>query len=186
MLTKKQVLINLVLILSGVIYLSSSNLYSYSIPKQGSSAIKNENTLFLEKISKGLQSIATNAQKGVVFVSVSKTIQGFDMIDPFEFFFGGPSFKRRGPPMKEKQEGLGSGLIIDVDNGYVLTNNHVIEDADEIILKLANGSSYEGKVLGRDKNTDIAVVQIKDKKYNHICNNIYDFNGWCNRRMFTI
>ncbi len=162
---RKTFFINLILVLSWMVC-SSTGLYSYSIPKQGSSVVKNENTLFLEKISKGLQSIATNTQKGVVFVSVSKTIQSFDMIDPFEFFFGGPSLKRRGPPMKEKQEGLGSGFIIDVDKGYILTNNHVIEDADEIILKLANGSSYEGKVLGRDKNTDIAVVQIKDSKYN--------------------
>ena len=147
----------------------SSVAFSYSIPKQGSSAVKNENTLLLEKISKGLQSIAANAHKGVVFVSVSKTIKGFNMVDPFEFFFGLPGMGQPRHPNQapeRKQEGLGSGFLIDIDKGYILTNNHVIEDADEITIKLSNGSSYSGKVLGRDKNTDVAVIEIQDKKYN--------------------
>ena len=54
---------------------------------------------------------------------------------------------------------------MDLKKGYIITNNHVIEGADEINLKLANNKTYLGKVIGRDKKTDVAVVQIIDKKY---------------------
>ncbi|MCX6124612.1 MAG: trypsin-like peptidase domain-containing protein, partial [Proteobacteria bacterium] len=52
------------------------------------------------------------------------------------------------------------------NQGYIMTNNHVIQDADEIQLKLANGDTHEGKIIGRDPNTDVAIVQIKEKTFN--------------------
>ena len=64
-----------------------------------------------------------------------------------------------------RSEGLGSGFIIDLEKGYILTNNHVVDGADEIDLKLANGLSYKGKIMGHDSNTDIAVVRIEDDKF---------------------
>jgi len=78
--------------------------------------------------------------------------------DPFgEFwrrFFGGPS--PRGP---QRQKSLGSGFIIDRD-GSILTNNHVVENAQKIVVKLADEREYEAKVVGRDQKTDIAVIKI--------------------------
>src|SRR5690606_24258529 len=85
-------------------------------------------------------------------------------INPFDYFFSprGPGDDRL---PEKKQQGLGSGFIVDLAKGYVISNNHVIDGADEISLKLANGKIYDGKILGRDVSTDIAVIQIKDKKF---------------------
>ncbi len=74
--------------------------------------------------------------------------------EPFERFFG-PMPER---PFKERS--LGSGFIISKD-GIILTNNHVIENADEIIVKLSNDEEFKAKVIGRDPKTDIAVIKIE-------------------------
>ena len=82
--------------------------------------------------------------------------------DPFnEFwrrFFGGPN--PRGP---QRQRSLGSGFIVDSD-GSILTNNHVVENAQKIMVRLADDQEYEAKVIGRDPKTDIAVIKIEAKK----------------------
>ena len=75
---------------------------------------------------------------------------------PFEDFF--KEFQDRGEPSRRAQS-LGSGFIIDAA-GIVVTNNHVIENADEISVILANDESFQAKVIGRDAKTDIAVLQI--------------------------
>lgn len=92
--------------------------------------------------------------------------------DPFEQFFedffgGSPQGqpRRQAPaqrrPIQRKFEGMGSGVIID-PQGYVLTNDHVVSDADEIKVILSDGKkTYQGKVIGRDPRTDLAVVKIK-------------------------
>ena len=137
---------------------------SYSLPQKAPDKNISSNLQTLQEMSKGVTELATKSSSAIVFVSVSKNIQGvpFGQVDPFEFFFG-PQFRQKRP--EKKQKGLGSGFIVDLDKGYVVTNNHVIEGADEISLKLANGKVYKAKVLGRDKNTDVAVVQIKDDDY---------------------
>lgn len=153
---------------------ASSHLYaaSYQFPDTYKTPVTPE-MQELQKISKGISAVAAVTSNALVFISISKTIQGMplQMVDPFEFFFGMPrpdgGGGGRGQPPREmpKQQGLGSGFIIDLDKGYIVTNNHVIEGADEISLKLANGKVYDGVVVGRDKNTDIAVVRIKDAKF---------------------
>jgi serine protease Do len=78
--------------------------------------------------------------------------------DPEEMwrrFFGGPNPRGR-------RQGLGSGFIIDQD-GSILTNNHVVENADKIVVKLATGEEYQAKVIGRDAKTDIAIIKIEAK-----------------------
>ncbi len=79
--------------------------------------------------------------------------------NPFGDFFG-PFFEGN-PPGGFKQRGVGSGFVMNRD-GYILTNNHVVEDADQIKVKLANGKEYEGKVVGRDPKTDLALVKINE------------------------
>ncbi len=69
----------------------------------------------------------------------------------FRFFPGHPEFRQRS---------LGSGFIIDQE-GYILTNNHVIEKAEEIKVKLYNGKVYDAEVIGRDPKTDIALIKIE-------------------------
>jgi serine protease Do len=75
--------------------------------------------------------------------------------EPFERFFG-PL-----PRRPFKQRSLGSGFIINRD-GFILTNNHVIENADEIVVRTADEKEYKAKVVGRDPKTDIAVIKIDD------------------------
>ncbi len=142
-------------------------------------ATTTENAQILQKISKSVAHIAKQANQAIVFVSIYKDAKGMPpgMIDPFEFFFGprGPRQpfdepQNRGgrPPQQpqgRREGGVGSGFFVDLNKGYILTNNHVVQDADEIQLKLANGQSYEGKIVGRDQNTDVAVVQVKDPKF---------------------
>ncbi|PIU83339.1 MAG: hypothetical protein COS68_04545 [Elusimicrobia bacterium CG06_land_8_20_14_3_00_38_11] len=92
----------------------------------------------------------------------------FFFADPFEDFFDdffGQSTPRRNFPQKRyynrrRVEGAGSGVVIDRD-GYILTNYHVVRDAERITVKLANDREYSGKVIGKDAKTDLAVVKIK-------------------------
>ena len=80
--------------------------------------------------------------------------------DPFHEFFG-PFERFFGPPrrMPFKAKSLGSGFVID-PAGYILTNNHVVENADEIVVKLPTGKEFKAKVVGRDSKTDIALIEI--------------------------
>lgn len=82
--------------------------------------------------------------------------------EEFKFFFG-PNF----PTEREDTrpfEGLGSGVIIDAAKGYIVTNNHVINNATKIRVQLNDGREYEAKMLGHDEQSDIALLQIKDAK----------------------
>ena len=89
-------------------------------------------------------------------------------INPFEEFFKQFNENGRGnnnhPKQKRKTGSLGSGFIISED-GYVVTNNHVVASADEITIKLQNdGKDYPAKIIGRDKETDLALLKIETGK----------------------
>lgn len=73
---------------------------------------------------------------------------------PFEFYFDEPQ-----QPNPRRSEGLGSGVIIRSD-GYIVTNNHVVEDADELSVRMFDGTTHVGRVIGTDPFSDIAVVKI--------------------------
>lgn len=77
--------------------------------------------------------------------------------DDFYYFFHGPS-----PYNNQPQVATGSGVIVSED-GYIVTNNHVVENADEIEVVLNNNKTYKAKVVGRDKDTDLALVKIDEK-----------------------
>jgi len=65
------------------------------------------------------------------------------------------------PPQRKQTQGLGSGVIIDAKKGYIITNNHVIANADTILVTLKNKQQLQAKLIGTDPETDIAVLQIK-------------------------
>jgi Do/DeqQ family serine protease len=77
--------------------------------------------------------------------------------DPFfRRFFDLPDSQ----PQERRSQSLGSGVIVDAKNGYVLTNHHVVKDADEISITLQKGKEHKAKVIGTDSESDIAVIQI--------------------------
>jgi serine protease Do len=152
------------------IFLFSATTWAYEVPRSKGPAVNNAGIAQLQKLSSGVAAVAQKANKAIVFLSVYKKTRasGRGGIEPFDFFFGprpGQSDEKPSPSGKKRQGGVGSGFFIDLNKGYILTNNHVISGADEIELKLANGRSYKGTVVGRDKNTDIAIVKIKNTKF---------------------
>ena len=110
--------------------------------------------------------LAEKVRPGVVNIQVSKKARnaGFEKFggnpfgdrNPFGDFFGG--FGESAP--ERKQQGVGSGFIMSRE-GYILTNNHVVEDADRIKVKLASGKELDGRVVGRDPKTDLALIKIE-------------------------
>ncbi|MCX5908613.1 MAG: DegQ family serine endoprotease [Deltaproteobacteria bacterium] len=107
--------------------------------------------------------LAAKVRPGVVNIQVVKKVKNVGMEfpnfpgNPFGDFFG--PFSEGNPPGIHKQQGVGSGFVMSRD-GYILTNNHVIEGADQIKVKFADGKEYDGKVVGRDPKTDLAVVKV--------------------------
>ena len=82
---------------------------------------------------------------------------------PFNDYFGDDFFNRFFgdiPQRDFKQRSLGSGFIISND-GYIFTNNHVVENTDKILVKISDGKEYEAKIIGTDSKTDIALIKIK-------------------------
>lgn len=108
---------------------------------------------------------AESAVHGVVHIKATTNAQasserGGDYIDPFEYFFG---FGGRGGfqrPQPQPRVGAGSGVIISTD-GYIITNNHVIEGADELEVTLNDNRKFPAKVIGTDPTTDIALIKIE-------------------------
>ncbi len=114
----------------------------------------------------GFVAIAKAATPSVVNISTTRIVKTTDgphspfMDDPFFRQFFGDQFHRNfGTPRERKEQSLGSGVIVD-PKGYIITNNHVIEKADEIKVFLGNKKEYKGKVIGTDPKTDIAVIKI--------------------------
>ncbi len=118
-----------------------------------------------------LTSAAETAVNSVVYISV--TIEGktqrMQVQDPFEDFFGdffGFGGRRQQPQQREYKQpdrhGAGSGVIISQD-GYIVTNNHVVGQADEITVKLNDGREFKGRIIGTDETTDLALVKIDAK-----------------------
>ncbi len=110
---------------------------------------------------------AESAVHGVVHIKATTNARmaGGDegqYIDPFEYFFG---FGNRGGfqrPQPQPRVGAGSGVIISTD-GYIITNNHVIEGADELEVTLNDNREFPAKVIGADPTTDIALIKIDAK-----------------------
>ncbi len=91
----------------------------------------------------------------VVNIRVSQTISSRSSPygdDPFRRFFGVPS--------EREVASAGSGVIVDAENGYILTNHHVVENADKIMISLINEDSLDAEVIGSDAATDIAVIKV--------------------------
>ena len=104
----------------------------------------------------------------VVNISTTQTVTTTTNPFPFQFPPGSPfedMFKEFGTPQERKSSALGSGFIID-EKGIVVTNNHVIQDAEDIIVRVNGTEEYKAKVIGADPLSDIAVLQLEtDDKF---------------------
>jgi len=110
--------------------------------------------------------LAERLSPAVVNISTSQTVERPEMPNlpegPFQDLFR--DFFERGQPRGPREvESLGSGFVITAD-GYVVTNNHVIEDADSITVNFVDGSSLEAEIIGRDPKTDIALMKVDPPK----------------------
>ncbi|MDE4015374.1 Do family serine endopeptidase [Glaesserella parasuis] len=109
----------------------------------------------LEKVRPAVVSIAI---EGKTQASASRRA----VPEEFEFFFGPDMFRDGGSPRQFKGEG--SGVIIDAKKGYVVTNNHVIDNADKITVKLEDGREFKAKLVGADPMSDVALIQLENPK----------------------
>lgn len=121
-----------------------------------------------QQLSDAFATIVEQASPAVVFIDVEKDAKGSPAGffgpgegDPFEFFFG-PGMRGRGQQMPMGQpamKGQGSGFIITQD-GYIVTNNHVVGDMDRVRVTLADGRRFDAKIIGSDPQTEIALIKV--------------------------
>lgn len=104
---------------------------------------------------------AENAVKGVVNIEVIMTVRGNNSYDPFLQFFGIP--QGYGAPSTREAKAGGSGVII-TEDGYIVTNNHVIENATKVKVKLNDGRTFDAEIVGTDPTTDVALLKVDAKK----------------------
>jgi len=123
----------------------------------------------LRRIGQGFSQVVEEVSPSVVNVRVTAKVSGRAPSfhgTPFDFFGGDPfhQFFEAPPPQDRLERGSGSGVIVSAD-GYILTNNHVVAEADEITVVAADGKSYEATVVGTDYRTDLAVIKIEGKDF---------------------
>ena len=127
------------------------------------------NHAFSTDVSKGFSKLAEKSMPSVVNISAITVVETRSQPFPFQFPPGSPfeeffkDFDQNRGPQKRRSTALGSGFVIK-DNGTVITNNHVIQNAEGILVKFTDGKEYEAKLIGTDPVSDIAVLKIQSNK----------------------
>src|SRR5678815_2722412 len=119
----------------------------------------------VHQLNNAFAKVFESVAPGVVIIETSKKSEASDTSPLDDLFFQGPpddNRTRRNPGAPRAVQSEGSGFIVRPD-GYIITNFHVIEDADKIDVKLQDGREFPGRVVGSDERTDIAVVKIEGK-----------------------
>ncbi|PID72121.1 MAG: serine protease [Desulfobulbus propionicus] len=127
----------------------------------------------LDRSAKAFSSVVKKVGPAVVHISVEKSVGRTRGQQDYHDFFNDPFFKRffgpqfRHPqkperPRQYRQQGAGSGFIFDA-KGYILTNNHVVEDADKITVRLDDEREFNAEVVGTDPQSDVAIIKIDGK-----------------------
>ena len=119
-----------------------------------------------KSVPESFADLAEKLMPSVVNISTTQTIVTNSNPFPFQFPPGSPfedMFKEFGAPQERKSSALGSGFIID-EKGIVVTNNHVIQDAEDIIVRVNGDKEFKAKVVGADPLSDIAVLQLDTKE----------------------
>ena len=121
---------------------------------------------FAQSIPASFADLAEKLMPSVVNISTTTTITTQTNPFPFQFPPGSPfedMFREFGTPQERKSSALGSGFIID-EKGIVVTNNHVIQDAEDIIIRVNGDKEFKAKVIGADPLSDIAVLQLETQE----------------------
>src|SRR5690554_5816510 len=179
--TKNVLFIVLIAVVSSVV-----TLFGYNVINRNSVANTSGNTVTSEEI--GAYSATFDQNKNVVLTNLTtsdgypdfteaakrsvdgvvhvktKTISQQQYINPFDFFFG---FGDRMPAQPREQVGFGSGVIISKD-GYIITNNHVVENATEVSVTLNDNREFTAKVVGTDRMSDIALLKIEGDEFPYL------------------
>jgi len=113
----------------------------------------------VSQFSKAFADVAEKAKPAVVTIITDKVIS-MRKFDDFGFFFQ-PNIPRK---REFKTNALGSGVIVDSEKGYILTNNHVVDEMDGIRVKLFDKREFDATIIGTDPKTDLAVLQIDADK----------------------
>lgn len=128
-----------------------------------------ESIRYARQLSGAFQNVAERITPSVVNISSRKSASnisfggGGNSLGPLREFFGDEFLRRFQPPQSPDgmlPHGMGTGVIIDKE-GHIVTNNHVVDGADEVEVRLHNKKSYVAKVIGNDKRTDLAVIKIQ-------------------------
>ncbi len=131
-------------------------------------AAQDDNIAMLDRSAKAFSSVVKKAGPAVVYIGVEKTAerfggQGQNQPDLFNDPFFDQQFGRpKTQPRQFKQRGAGSGFIISSD-GLILTNNHVVENADTIKVRLADEREFAAEVIGTDPQSDVALIKVDSK-----------------------
>jgi len=124
------------------------------------------NTQRVSQLSNSFADIIEKASPAVVKISMTRIVKASEqqqgnnpmMSDPFfQQFFGGRGQQRQ---RDQRESGLGSGILVS-SNGYILTNNHVVDKSSKLKVELSDGRDFTGKIVGTDPQTDVAVVKIE-------------------------
>ena len=110
----------------------------------------------VRQFSKAFADVAEKAKPAVVTIITDKVVS-LNQFDDFGFFFYQPNMPRQ---REFKTNALGSGVIVDSKNGYILTNNHVVDDMDGIRVKLIDKREFDATIIGTDPKSDLAVLKI--------------------------
>lgn len=158
-------------IIASAFVLSSFALSTLLAPNSSRAEDENAGIAYANTLSKAFENVAQLITPSVVNVSASKKPKpgnvsngrkrgGQDPFDPFREFFGDDFMDRFQMPEDRGQQGMGTGVIVDGE-GKILTNNHVVGEADEINVRLHDGRTFKAEKIGVDPRSDLAVIKIK-------------------------
>ena len=153
--------------------LSALGQKSYKLPEPSHSNPNNEGDVkVLKTFSKVFVNIAKQTRPALTFIRTKTQMPSRGQSQgrgggafPEEFFFpffGGPGGPGGGGGRGGVQEGAGSGFIVDLKSGYVVTNNHVVQDATEISVKTFDDRTFKAKLVGAEKSADVAVLKLEN------------------------
>jgi len=153
-----------------VVIIAAGMLVSFplSVSHAAQAKISEQSVDLLTRTGKAMAEVTAAVKPAIVNIATTRTVKVSGGGDPFfddpffKRFFGEQFGRQRQQPKEHKSAGLGSGVIVSSD-GYIITNSHVIKDADEIKVTLTDKKEYAGRVIGSDPKTEIAVVKIEAK-----------------------